>query len=55
MLPNVCVKSKPAITKITIMASPMRAARRVVGGGSGSGSGGCQGSGFLMMYLLRYN
>jgi hypothetical protein len=53
MLPNVCVRIKPAITKITITASPMRAARRV-GGGFGSGSGGCQGSGFLMLYLLRY-
>jgi hypothetical protein len=55
MLPKVCVNSNPVITKITIMASPMRAARRVVGGGSGSGSGGCHGSGFLMLYLLRYN
>ena len=54
MPPSVCVNNKPAITKITIMTSPMSAARRVVGGGSGSGSGGCQGSGFLTLYLLYH-
>ena len=31
--PKVCVRNKPASTRIKIIASPMSAARRVVGGG----------------------
>jgi hypothetical protein len=50
MPPRVCVNSKPAITRITIMASPMRAARRMLGGGSGARSGGCHWSGFLIYH-----
>lgn len=47
--PKVCVRNRPASIRSKIIASPMSAARRVVGGGSGSGSWGCQGSGFLMV------
>ena len=38
MPPNVCVRNKPASIKIKITASPMSAARRVIGDGSGGGS-----------------
>lgn len=48
MPPRTFARNNPATTNIKIIASPMIATRRVVGGGSGSGSGGCQRSGFLM-------
>jgi hypothetical protein len=48
MPPKMCVSSNPARTSSTIMTSPMRAPRRVVGDRLGSRSGGCQWSGFLI-------
>ena len=51
MPPKVCVRNNPASIRIKINASPMSAARRLAGGGSGVRSGGCQGSGFLMAYF----
>ena len=53
MPPKMWLSVNPATTKITIIASPIRAARREVGGRFGSRSGGCQGSGFRTLYLLR--
>ena len=48
--PRMWVNSSPPKISSTITTMPMRAARRVAG--SGSRSGGCQWSGFLMMYLF---
>jgi hypothetical protein len=53
MPPRIWVSAKPATTTITIITSPSRAARREVGAGCGSGSGGRQGSGFRILYLLH--